>query len=84
MTKLIVGLLFSGLIVFFYSLGHIIGQAERAPSSTKHWILDHDSWFGNTEVFDTKSVCIYVFKNFKGGGIAAIPKSQLNIGAGCQ
>lgn len=65
-------------------LTHVSGQ--KAERGTQQWDIATDS--GPVRVIDTAGVCLYVLQRQYGEGsyaaIAAVPKTQLPNGAGCQ
>lgn len=68
-------LLFAGIAM----LGQILG-AQKAERGTLSWELPNSS----VTVIDTSGVCLYVFHSYQVGGIAAVSKAALPMGAGCQ
>ena len=67
--------------------GVVYTQAQEAVEGrpTKAWKLGVPGWV-HTEiiVIDIAGVCIYKYDGYNKGGIAAVPKTQLPSGAGCQ
>ena len=61
------------LAMAVFGMGHITGQAINS------WWID-----SNVKVISTDGVCLYVVKWGYGAGIAAVPKSHLPPGVGCQ
>lgn len=59
------------------------GQQQRAERGTLQWDILIDR-FNEVRVLDTTGVCLYVYITGEGGGIAAVPKTQLPAGTGCQ
>ncbi len=62
--------------------------AEKPPASTtKQWdigdpLADVSHFYpSQVTVIDTTGVCLYVYRGY---GIAAVPKTQLRSGQGCQ
>lgn len=54
--------------------------AQKAERNTQFWFID------NVKVIDTSGVCLYVVLGSYDGApaIAAVPKTQLPQGTGCQ
>jgi hypothetical protein len=51
------------------------------------WKLADDVNGASVAVIDTEGVCLYIVRTFSsdgGAGIAAVPKTQLPKGTGCQ
>lgn len=61
-----------GIVWFF-------GYPTIAQSQTRSWRLNTQ-----VSVIDTTGVCLYVAVVGYGIGIAAVPKTQLPTGSGCQ
>lgn len=64
------------------TFGHTVEGPIPSSRATRQWVMEYDgggfhSYIG---VVDTTGVCLYVTFH----GIAAVPKTQLPQGAGCQ
>jgi hypothetical protein len=61
-------------------------HAQKAERATQQWTLPNVTGWYNAEVhvYDTAGVCLYVLVGDARGGIAAVPKTQLPQGTGCQ
>ena len=53
--------------------------AAPQPHIMRSWLI-----VDGVTVIDTSGVCLYVYSDYNRGGIAAVPKTQLPKGAGCQ
>lgn len=62
--------------------------AQKAERGTMQWNVPINDWGGNNalHIVDTSGVCIYIVSwgNDGSPAIAAVPKGQLPVGAGCQ
>ncbi len=84
--------LFGAMLVLagFVAATWITGHAQERPDRpTRQWraaTIDY-TWGGQAQVdiVDTEGVCLYVIARAgQGGAIAAVPKTQLPPGTGCQ
>lgn len=78
----LIPLLVLTLLAVGFSIGSVLAQkAERGAQS---WFLGGTD--NNVKIIDTSGVCLYVvLGNYDGApAIAAVPKTQLPQGAGCQ
>lgn len=55
-------------------------ERDSAYPQTRMWNIADTSVY----VVDTAGVCLYIWNSYEKGGIAAVPKTQLPKGAGCQ
>lgn len=59
-------------------------SAQKAERGTKTWEMSSGFDRVPMTVIDTSGVCLYVIVTNQGPAIAAVPKTQLPQGAGCQ
>lgn len=80
------------IFVLVWTVGWVIvGErlwAQKAEKGTQQWLIGLDKPYEGiavVHVIDTNGVCLYVTAGSSGGSaIAAVPKTQLPAGAGCQ
>lgn len=76
------------LLVIVGAVLTVTAEAQKAERGTQHWtVLVPETGPGQyVHVFDMSGVCLYLYEAHEhhGGGIVAIPKTQLAQGAGCQ
>lgn len=69
-------------------IGILIGYAVTTfaqPARLKWWTVQRLSMGADLDVYDFSGVCLYVISgNAYIGAIAAVPKTQLPVGTGCQ
>lgn len=86
-VRLAIGLATISLFLAMLAIG--IAQ-EKPPRETRQWVLsrigDHIDTYQRVVAIDTDGVCLYVVTNEFSveTAIAAVPKTQLPKGAGCQ
>lgn len=56
-------------------------QAETTPHQTRVWKIAETN---TVWIIETEGVCLYVIRDGGIAGIAAVPKTQLPPGVGCQ
>lgn len=63
-------------------------SAEMAEKGTQQWDIRLPSKPGSLTVVDTNGVCLYLYRGSwsadAGAAVAAVPKTQLPAGTGCQ
>lgn len=67
-------LVIATLMALVFGAGYVTAQ-----SGTRWWKVDD-----TVRIIDTSGVCLYVYAWGYTGGIAAVPKTQLPPGTGCQ
>ncbi len=69
-------------VLYAFSVWVSAAHAQKAERGTQQWMIPATSFTDDTvTVKDTTGVCLYVTSH---GGIAAVPKTQLPQGSGCQ
>jgi hypothetical protein len=64
----------------------VLHAQENDPSypATRTWKIILPPGFYDVQVVETAGVCLYIGRTGEGSSIAAVPKTQLPPGKGCQ